>query len=228
VWVLRFTSPCVVGHEQLVFKDSIAACKAQLRGAQNQDYCKEVRKATWRAMERALKAGKCKMIGVSNYPVEVLEEMREYAEIMPAVNQLEHHPRFASTGLVSVAKNMGCVLTGYGLVHAVKIGQSPSSSEGFDDPCAAQLSEVLVGIAKRLGKTEVQVALRWQTQCGVVAIPRSANPAHMLENLQSLGFDLGEGDLSALNKLDQEHPYYWRPNPTRCTVMSADAAALVV
>ena len=55
-------------------------------------------------MEAALKAGKCKYIGVSNYPAALLEEMAEYAEIMPAVNQLELHPRYASPQLQATAK----------------------------------------------------------------------------------------------------------------------------
>ena len=72
-----------------------------------------VRERTWKNMEAALKAGKCKYIGVSNYPAELLDEMAEYAEIMPAVNQLELHPRYASPGLQATAKKHGVVLTGY-------------------------------------------------------------------------------------------------------------------
>jgi diketogulonate reductase-like aldo/keto reductase len=62
-----------------------------------------IRKASWHTLELTQKAGKCKYIGVSTYPANMLREMMKYAEVMPAVNQLELHPRFASPELRSVA-----------------------------------------------------------------------------------------------------------------------------
>lgn len=76
-------------------------------------------------MEAALKAGKCKYIGVSNYPAALLEEMVEYAEIMPCVNQLELHPRYASPDLQATAKKHGVVLTGYGTGNSLGIYTDP-------------------------------------------------------------------------------------------------------
>eukprot|EP01048_Picozoa_sp_COSAG05_P001527 COSAG05_NODE_52_length_23775_cov_49.471110_2_plen_323_part_00 len=73
---------------------------------------RDVRAASWKALEAAQKAGKCKYIGVSNYPPALLEEMKGYATVLPAVNQLELHPRFSSPALRKLAKEMGIVLTG--------------------------------------------------------------------------------------------------------------------
>jgi diketogulonate reductase-like aldo/keto reductase len=66
----------------IVIKGRLEAMKS----GPDAEFCKESRKKVWAAMEKALKAGKCKYIGVSNYPTELLKEMTEYAEIMPAVN----------------------------------------------------------------------------------------------------------------------------------------------
>lgn len=55
---------------------------------------KAIRQNTWKRMEQAKRDGKCRFIGVSNYPPELLHEMAEYADMMPAVNQIEFHPRY--------------------------------------------------------------------------------------------------------------------------------------
>jgi diketogulonate reductase-like aldo/keto reductase len=80
-------------------------------------------------MEKALKDGKAKRIGVSNYPHQLLKEMGDYANVMPAVNQLELHPKFANHELIKVAKEMGVVLTAYGSCHAAQIDKSPLMAE---------------------------------------------------------------------------------------------------
>ena len=79
-------------------------------------------------MEQALRDGKCKFIGVSNYSNELLQEMAEYAEIMPAVNQLEFHPRFASPALRETAARLNVVLTAYGSLNCLKVSLLFSSA----------------------------------------------------------------------------------------------------
>lgn len=75
---------------------------------------------TWAALEQAHAAGKCKFIGVSNYPPALLREMEGYAtQCMPCINQLELHPRFSSPSLRSYAEETGLVLTGYGTGNSV-------------------------------------------------------------------------------------------------------------
>lgn len=81
----------------------------------------ETRKSSWQALEKAKRSGKCRYIGVSNYTKELLLEMKEYAEIMPAVNQLEYHPRYASKDLVETAKLLGVLLIGYGMGTSIQI-----------------------------------------------------------------------------------------------------------
>lgn len=86
-------------------------CEAKLRKQKilgfdyDRDY--EIRKQTWKNMENILKSGKAKSIGVSNYTAKLLKEMESYAEFMPAVNELELHPRRACDEMVKTAAEMG-------------------------------------------------------------------------------------------------------------------------
>lgn len=117
---------------------------------------------------------------------------------MPAVNQLELHPRFASPELQGAAKELGVVLTGYGTGNSVLIEECP----------------IVASIAKAVGKSPTQVVLRWTIQKGVVAIPRSKTIAHIHENLDVFDFELSAEDMSKLDAKDQGHPYYWEPRAT--------------
>ena len=155
----------------------------------------EVRMATWKAMEKAKRNGKCRYIGVSNYTNELLLEMKEYAEIMPAVNQLEYHPRFASPDLLKTAKELGVVLIGYGTGTSIQAEQNP----------------VLADIAKKLGRTPYQVLLRWMKQQGIVSIPRSSSVSHLRENINIFDFELSDDDMMTLKNMNQRYPYYWDP-----------------
>jgi diketogulonate reductase-like aldo/keto reductase len=154
-----------------------------------------VRVATWKAMEKAKRNGKCRYIGVSNYTKELLVEMKEYAEIMPAVNQLEYHPRFASPELVKAAKELGVVLIGYGTGLSIQIEKSP----------------VLQALASKNGRSPHQVLLRWMKQLGIVSIPRSSSLEHQKENISIFDFELSDDDMMTLSRMNQRHPYYWDP-----------------
>lgn len=91
----------------------------------NFEQCTEIRAKTWQALEKAHKAGKAKMIGVSNYPANVLEEMTTYAEIMPAVNQIEFHPSNQQPKVMAAAKKLGVQILGYAMCHDVMYNPNP-------------------------------------------------------------------------------------------------------
>lgn len=160
---------------------------------------RRIRRETWKAMEQALADKKCKYIGVSNYPAELLEEMKEYATVMPAVNQLELHPRFASPKLQAVAKELGVVLTAYG---------SGTSLNMKDNE---KVMNTMERIAKKNGRSVTAVNLCWTLQKGIAVIPRSASEEHIKENLQALDFKLSDEDMAELDQLDEAYPYYWNP-----------------
>ena len=127
---------------------------------------------------------------VSNYPAELLEEMAIYATgVKPAVNQLEFHPRFSSPKLREAAARAGCQLTAYGVMHAVKLQPPPGAA-------AAGTATAFERIATLKGVSPTQVALAWVRCKGIVAIPRSGNPDHQKENLESLDVELSAEEVN--------------------------------
>ena len=116
---------------------------------------------------------------------------------------MELHPWFDSTELRAVAEELGIALTAYGTGHAALLNGA---------------SEELRALAARLGRTPMQVLLRWSVQSGVGVIPRSADPAHQAENMAVFDFELSPEDMAALHALNEEHPYYWDPLPTLDTL----------
>ncbi len=144
--------------------------------------------SSWKAMERILKSGKARAIGVSNYLVPHLTELLASAEIVPAVNQIEFHPYLQSPAVVELCRKRGIVLTAW----------SPLMRGG-----AVLADPVIARIAKAHGKTPAQVVLRWEIQRGVVTIPKSSQPARQAENAGIFDFTLPDADLAALNGLDR-------------------------
>ena len=181
----------------LVMGSRLAAAHARFDAAAGQ----AARAASWKALEEARAAGKCRYIGVSNYSPYLLREMEAYAAIQPAVNQLELHPRASSPALRALAASMGLVLTGYGSGNSVAI-----------ERCATTAA-----IASAHGVTPVAVVLAWTLARGVGVIPRTATPAHMEENLRAGQVALTPAELAALDAKNQAHFY--------CACSSSSSAA---
>ena len=130
-----------------------------------------------------------------------------------SVNQLELHPWFASPALQQRAKQMGVLLTGYGTGNALAI-----ANDGLAPGAAA-----VAAIAKRIGRSPMQVLLRWTLQRGVVAVPRSRDPVHIRENADIFTWMLTEEDMAALDAFDRgNHPYYWDPLASLATTAFGD------
>lgn len=147
--------------------------------------------AAWRAMEKAYKAGKLKAIGVANFFPNILCNFCETVEITPAVNQVEFNPFFAQEDAIANMKNYGVQPMAWSPLAEGKHGI-------FTDP---EMTE----IGKKYGKTAAQVALRWNTQRGVVIIPKSSNPARMAQNLDIWDFTLTEDEMKTITAKDLGH-----------------------
>jgi diketogulonate reductase-like aldo/keto reductase len=145
------------------------------------------RQDAWRAMQDIYRSGKAKAVGVSNYTVRHLEELRSQSELVPAVNQVEFHPYiFAQQQeLLIYCQEKGIVVEAY----------SPLARHSRDiDPHIAK-------IAKACNKTPSQVILRWCLQHGTVPLPRSTNPEHIRENFEIFDFELSGSDMEQLDSL---------------------------
>lgn len=145
-------------------------------------------KGTWKAMEALYEEGKIKAIGVSNFSPKQLEELMTYATIKPMVNQIETHVFFQQGNSYDYLKKSGIQMEAW----------SPFAA-GRNDVFNNQ---ILADIGKSYGKSNAQVSLRWHFQRGIVAIPRSRQKAHMIENLDIFDFELSESDMKAIAKLD--------------------------
>jgi diketogulonate reductase-like aldo/keto reductase len=142
----------------------------------------------WRAMEELYKAGRIKAIGVSNFAPDRLIDLIIHNEVVPAVNQVETHPFHQQ---VEEQRFMA--------ENKVQIEAWGPFAEGKNDLFH---NELLQGIGAKYQKTVAQVALRWLTQRGVVAIPKSVKPERMAENFAIFDFELSPDDMQAIATLD--------------------------
>ena len=145
-------------------------------------------KGSWKAMEELYEAGKIKAIGVSNFDAEQLEELLSYAKIKPAVNQIETHLFFQQPEAQENLKKLNIQMEAWSPLAGGR-------NDIFTNP-------VIAAIAKKHGKSNAQIALRWIIQRGIITIPRTPNKAHMLENITIFDFELDESDLKQLKALD--------------------------
>jgi len=149
---------------------------------------KEGRKEMWLALERLLKEGKTRSIGVSNYGIGHIEEMKEYATIWPPhVNQIELHPWCQQREIDAYCQKNKIVVQAYcPLVRGEKANDL-----------------TLTKIAKKHQKSTAQVLIRYCLQKNWVPLPKSVTPSRILENADVYGFDLSEEDMKELDGLDQ-------------------------
>lgn len=145
----------------------------------------------WRAMEELYEEGKIRAIGVCNFYPDRLADLCANAKVMPAINQVELHPFFAQTGALKNMKESGVQPEAWGPMAEGRHGI-------FTHP-------LLTEIGAKYGKTTAQVALRWNTQRGVVVIPKSIHKERMEENLNIWDFTLSDEDMETISTLDLGH-----------------------
>jgi 2,5-diketo-D-gluconate reductase A len=142
--------------------------------------------STWKTFARLLAAGKTRAIGVSNFKPAHLERLLAETDVAPAVNQIQLNP-----GVPRAEQRE------YDSAHGI-VTESWSPLGAGNDLLA---SPVLARIGAQYGKTPGQVVLRWHVELGLVAIPKSATPARLAENLDVFDFALSPDDLRAIEDL---------------------------
>ena len=152
----------------------------------------------WRAMEELYKAGKIRAIGVSNFWNDRVIDLCYYAEVLPAVNQLELHPFYQREEELAI-------LNEYDIVPQAWAPFAEGMNGMFSNP-------TLTGIAVKYGKTVAQVILRWNIQRGVSVIPKSVHRTRMEENIAIWDFELSAEDMTAITSLDLGHPQMLNPH----------------
>ena len=145
-------------------------------------------KGSWKAMEELYEAGKIRAIGVSNFDPDQLSELMGYAKIKPVVNQIETHVFFQEHNSYEDLKKASVQMEAWSPFAAGR-------NDIFSNP-------TLAAIGKKHTKSIAQVCLRWHFQRDVVAIPRSTQKAHMIENLAIFDFKLDNSDMQTIATLD--------------------------
>ena len=150
----------------------------------------------YKAMEDAVRSGKLRSIGISNYYTRAqVDEVLSFAAIVPAVIQNENHLFYQNTNLQEYVSRYGIVIESW-----YPFGGRGHTSEHFGNPVIRELAE-------KYGKTSAQIILRWQLQAGFIAIPGSSDPAHIAENYDIFDFELSGQDMQRIRELDRHERY---------------------
>ena len=145
---------------------------------------------SWRAMEELYKNGKVKAIGVSNFQPDRIMDIITFNEVVPAVNQIETHPF-----------NQQIETQKFLTENKVQIESWGPFAEGKNNIFQ---NELLASIGRKYIKSIAQVILRWLTQRGIVAIPKSVRKERIEENFNIFDFELSIEDMEAITTLDMK------------------------
>ena len=157
---------------------------------QSDDRYVEGNREAWRALEDALKAGKLRAIGVSNFLKEDIDSLWEAAEIKPMVNQVLCHISNTPLDLIEYCQNKGIVMEAYSPVahgEAMKI-------------------DAIKEMADKYGVSIPQLCIRYDIQLGMIVLPKTANPAHMESNA-AVEFEISEADMEVLKNVEKIKDY---------------------
>lgn len=149
----------------------------------------------YRALETLLADGKVRAIGVSNFMPDHLARLAESTSIVPAINQIEVHPYFRQSEVLTADAERGIVSQAWSPIGGITFYRNGSKGSTLDDA-------VVLGIAKEHSKTAAQVMLRWHLQQGRQVIPKSVTPSRISENFDVFDFDLTAVELAAIDALD--------------------------
>lgn len=151
--------------------------------------------AGYRNIEKTVKAGKVKSIGISNFDtLGITQEAIDFAEIRPQTVQVEVHPYYPQTELKKILAPYGI-----GLMAWYPLGHGDRSL--IEEPVFAELG-------KKYGKTSAQIVLRWHIQSGNMVIPGSRNPAHIRDNFDIFDFALTDAEMAQIAAVDKNKRYY--------------------
>lgn len=148
----------------------------------------------YKNIEKAVREGKVRAIGLSNFPTDLLKEAIEWADIKPQVVQDEAHPYYPQTELKKILAEYNM-----GLMAWAPIGQGDRNL--VNEPIFTEL-------AAKYNKSNVQIILRWHIQNGDIVIPGSKNPDHIKDNFDIFDFSLTEEEMAEIAKVDKGIRYY--------------------
>lgn len=144
---------------------------------------------TWKDMEKILESGRALSIGVSNFEIRHLEELRRVSGIVPAVNQIECHPLCYPKELIKYCQSNGIQVQAY----------APLARGAYLD------NDILCVLGTKYAHTPAQVGLRWAIQKGISVIPKSTHPERIASNARIFDFTIDQEDMDLLDTLNQNY-----------------------
>ncbi len=144
---------------------------------------------TWKDMEKILESGRALSIGVSNFEIRHLEELRRVSGIVPAVNQIECHPLCHPKELIEYCQSNGIQVQAY----------APLARGAYLD------NDILCVLGTKYAHTPAQVGLRWAIQKGISVIPKSTHPERIASNARIFDFTIDQEDMDLLDTLNQNY-----------------------
>ena len=141
---------------------------------------------TWRAFEDLYKEGKVRAIGVCNFKIGHLEELKKTAKIMPMVNQIEIHPCKTQKETIEYCNENNIQVVAWGSIMRGKILSLP----------------LMLELSEKYNKSIAQITLRWHIQNGVIPIPKSSNEERIKANIDIFDFDISSEDIKKIDELN--------------------------
>lgn len=160
----------------------------------------ENRKGSWKALEEAKESGLIRSIGVSNYMIKHLQEMKQYASIIPAVNQVECHPFLNQHELVQYCQTQHIHFQAYS-----SLGSTTHHMKLIDN-------ETVQKVSKDLNKSPAQILLKWATNQGFSVLPKSTNPNHIATNIQLFDWEMTDQHMQQLFDMNKDERFCWNPH----------------
>ncbi|XP_060939849.1 uncharacterized oxidoreductase ZK1290.5-like [Limanda limanda] len=156
---------------------------------------RKLRAEAWRSLEELYEEGLCRSIGVSNFMIHHLDQLKEDCAIVPHLNQVEYHPFQQPNELIEYCQHEGIAFQGYCPLAKGQVLSSPT----------------IIQVAQKYRRTPAQICIRWSVQNGVITIPKSTKKEHVAENYQVLDFQLDEEDMLVINKMHDGRHVSWDP-----------------
>lgn len=145
--------------------------------------------STWKELEKILESGKALAIGVSNFEIRHLEELRKISQVIPAVNQIECHPLCYPKELIEYCQSMGIQVQAY----------APLARGAYLD------HDVMCILGTKYARTPAQVGLRWAVQKGISVIPKSSHPDRIVSNGDIFDFSIQQEDMEIMDTLNEDY-----------------------
>lgn len=154
----------------------------------------------WKAMEEMHEKKLVRNIGVSNFTKTHLESLRKDPEVraVPSINQIETNPMYIDTETIGYCKSKGILLQSY-----CPLKQSDK---------ALLKNKTLEGMGRKYNKSVAQVVLRWHLQSGYLALPRTNNPKHLVENADIFDFELSKEEMGIIEEMNVMDKQDWDPH----------------